>query len=538
MSIERSLPVFLALVLLTWLPAGAVDELATEATFTIPGLESDIVTLDMADADGDNAAEILATDNHRLVLYSPSHDEVWLNLDIDSFYAANAYDNCDQIDDIYEETSYSVPMAAQCVRVLLADVNRDSNVDALMVNLNLCQDVGFRYLITFIDDVSSSNEAMIAFERSYSTYLGIGAFDAVDWDDDGYNELIFSADSVWSKWEISMFWYVEVTAGLTFVYESFPDIQTEILGDVIVSPCDLTPFGLPGSIAASRLIHSYEDQPGPFTWEYTTGTLALIRDTGLEPGLFPITPPYLCNDNYRTTRSVREVGCVGDISGQSAAPEILTPYFWSWHCSNDDYSNPEIVDSSGSLLILSRVVETDSVVDLWSVDITGHEYQSYFYHPDYPGSFFAVEADTLFKFDGSDGSVARRFETLPTGLHIWDYPYAPDRPYLLTVEGATVTYQSFDMATGVDEPSHPDILPVSFVLGRPYPNPFNPTVTMALNMSTRGHLRVEVFNSLGQRVDVVYDRETDAGELTLSWDGSRFSAPPPEKNPARSRLCC
>lgn len=525
MSVVRQICFLTGVMLLAALSAHAAGELTTSLTFTVPGLESNIVTLDIADADGDDDAEILATDNHRLVLYSPAHDQVWLNLDIDSFYTASGYASCEPIDDLYQWTPYSNPMATQNVRVLLADVNRDSNVDALIVNLAECQDGNVNYLIAFIDDASSSNHPAIAFERSYWSYLGIGAFDAIDWDDDGYDELIFSADSVYTEWKISMFWYVEMTAGLTFVYESFPDIQSDVLDEVIVSPRDLTSFGLPGSIAASRMIHSYEDQPGPYTWEYTTGTLALFQESDTMPGLYAASLPFQCNDDYRETISVRDIGCIGDISGAHQGTEILTPYRWRWRCSHDGiYSTEVTADSSGAIMILSRIYEVDSVVNLWSIDVTGHNYQSFFYHPDYPGAFFAVEADTLFQFDGSDGHVVRRYETLPTGLHIWDYPYEADRPYLVTVSGATVTYQSFDVATDVENPSQPDILPGSFTLGRPYPNPFNPTVAVPVTMSRRGQLKVEVFNSLGQRVDVVCDGEASAGEQTLSWDGSRFSS--------------
>jgi len=68
------------------------------------------------------------------------------------------------------------------------------------------------------------------------------------------------------------------------------------------------------------------------------------------------------------------------------------------------------------------------------------------------------------------------------------------------------------------------LLPNNFDLGRPYPNPFNPTVTIPVTVDRKGLLRVEVFNPLGQRVTVLHDAVVSPGELVLSWDASDFGS--------------
>jgi hypothetical protein len=127
------------------------------------------------------------------------------------------------------------------------------------------------------------------------------------------------------------------------------------------------------------------------------------------------------------------------------------------------------------------------------------------------------------QFDAGDGSVLRCFAPLPAGQKSWVYPYGDGVPYLMLVNGQTVAYYTLDEVTDVSD--HPSaVLPTTFTLGRPYPNPFNPTVTIPLAVDQRGHLRVEVFNPLGQKVAVLRDAVASPGETTLDWDASAFGS--------------
>ena len=61
-------------------------------------------------------------------------------------------------------------------------------------------------------------------------------------------------------------------------------------------------------------------------------------------------------------------------------------------------------------------------------------------------------------------------------------------------------------------------LPSRFELLKPYPNPFNGVTTLTLRVPQHGHLRLLVFNSLGQRVASVWDGPADAGTHRFRWD--------------------
>ena len=63
-------------------------------------------------------------------------------------------------------------------------------------------------------------------------------------------------------------------------------------------------------------------------------------------------------------------------------------------------------------------------------------------------------------------------------------------------------------------------LPDRFELGANYPNPFNPSTVIPYQLPASMQVRLEVFNSLGQRVATLVDGERPAGFHTASWDAT------------------
>ena len=52
-----------------------------------------------------------------------------------------------------------------------------------------------------------------------------------------------------------------------------------------------------------------------------------------------------------------------------------------------------------------------------------------------------------------------------------------------------------------------------------YPNPFNPSTTIAFNIPETGQARVSIYNSKGQRVIDLLDTDLPQGDHSLVWDG-------------------
>ena len=63
-------------------------------------------------------------------------------------------------------------------------------------------------------------------------------------------------------------------------------------------------------------------------------------------------------------------------------------------------------------------------------------------------------------------------------------------------------------------------LPQGFALGQNYPNPFNPSTIIPYQLPSATHVRLEVFNLLGQRIATLVDAERAAGAHTAQWDGT------------------
>ena len=63
-------------------------------------------------------------------------------------------------------------------------------------------------------------------------------------------------------------------------------------------------------------------------------------------------------------------------------------------------------------------------------------------------------------------------------------------------------------------------LPDGFALGQNYPNPFNPSTIIPYQLPVAAHMRLELFNVLGQRVTTLVDGERPAGFHTAVWDAT------------------
>ena len=63
-------------------------------------------------------------------------------------------------------------------------------------------------------------------------------------------------------------------------------------------------------------------------------------------------------------------------------------------------------------------------------------------------------------------------------------------------------------------------VPERFELGPNYPNPFNPSTVIPYQLPASTHVRLEIFNTLGQRVATLVDGVQPAGYHTARWDAT------------------
>ncbi|MCX6139083.1 MAG: M6 family metalloprotease domain-containing protein [Ignavibacteriales bacterium] len=67
-------------------------------------------------------------------------------------------------------------------------------------------------------------------------------------------------------------------------------------------------------------------------------------------------------------------------------------------------------------------------------------------------------------------------------------------------------------------------LPQEFAMDQNYPNPFNPSTTLRFALPQSSHVRLAIYNAIGQLVETVLDGVKEAGNHSVSFDASRLSS--------------
>ena len=67
-------------------------------------------------------------------------------------------------------------------------------------------------------------------------------------------------------------------------------------------------------------------------------------------------------------------------------------------------------------------------------------------------------------------------------------------------------------------------MPVSFNLSEAYPNPFNPSTSLDIELSYESNVSIAVYNVMGQMVSVLHDGNMSAGMHSITWDASDLAS--------------
>src|SRR3989339_565108 len=68
-----------------------------------------------------------------------------------------------------------------------------------------------------------------------------------------------------------------------------------------------------------------------------------------------------------------------------------------------------------------------------------------------------------------------------------------------------------------------DAIPIDYKLYQNYPNPFNPTTKIQFDLPKEGMVRLTVYNSLGQEVEILVNQVLSAGKYSKNFDASQLS---------------
>ncbi|MEE8403967.1 MAG: S8 family serine peptidase [candidate division Zixibacteria bacterium] len=86
-------------------------------------------------------------------------------------------------------------------------------------------------------------------------------------------------------------------------------------------------------------------------------------------------------------------------------------------------------------------------------------------------------------------------------------------------DNVTRAVQRYSAPTDIDDDQY-GLLPQEFSLNQNYPNPFNPSTTISFDLTKRGEILLEIYNSLGQKVKTLYSGTIAAGSHSFDWNGT------------------
>jgi hypothetical protein len=72
--------------------------------------------------------------------------------------------------------------------------------------------------------------------------------------------------------------------------------------------------------------------------------------------------------------------------------------------------------------------------------------------------------------------------------------------------------------------SNASVLPLEHTLQECYPNPFNPSTSISFTIPNHEHVRLQVFNLLGQLITTLVNQDKEPGTYSVTWDASANSS--------------
>lgn len=125
----------------------------------------------------------------------------------------------------------------------------------------------------------------------------------------------------------------------------------------------------------------------------------------------------------------------------------------------------------------------------------------------------------------SAGSLPKGFSLASGGTISGQLSEVADTKVQITatdVNGVASTVNYEFIVRGATSALEEEALPAEYALGQNYPNPFNPTSEIWFGLPSVSHVRISLYNTLGQLLRVLLDEQREAGTHTVTLDAARL----------------
>jgi hypothetical protein len=184
------------------------------------------------------------------------------------------------------------------------------------------------------------------------------------------------------------------------------------------------------------------------------------------------------------------------------------------------------IDGNGLINVVD-VVQTiqiilGSVIDATSTEIIKTDNAVQYTADGVVGAFqFTINHDEDFSIELTENAFIADYKT--NGTQTTVVIVMPETVDLFTVNGDFEIIEVLAAnSNGLIESNV--VLPENFKLSNAYPNPFNPSTSLLLNLDQDGIVAVKVFNINGQLVDLLTEGNMNAGMHTITWDAQEFAS--------------
>jgi hypothetical protein len=189
---------------------------------------------------------------------------------------------------------------------------------------------------------------------------------------------------------------------------------------------------------------------------------------------------------------------------------------------------PKVLPQAGDAAVTLQLNHSAGAVAVNSpVDIGGAYFEFVYSGYDIGEPHLINGASNMTLKYAAEGGVLRvvvysldRGVKIPAGIeNIFAIPISGEGAITLSNVELSDYYGNIVTARIEDRP----VLPAQYALHQSYPNPFNAATTIMYELPVATHVKMDIYNTLGQRVMTLVDREETAGIHSAVWNGTDAS---------------